>query len=223
MLHKSTIEFLKELEINNNREWFAEHKNLYEEARQDVENFAAEIIPRVSEFDSGILETDPKKCLFRIYRDVRFSADKSPYKTNFGVIIRPSMLYGKYSGYYIHISPQLSFLSAGLYMLPKDAVKQVRHFIYDNFDDLRAILDKNQLKRETGGMQFDADDMLKRMPAGFDSRHPAAEYMRLKHFYMMRTIREPQLLSEDFPDVVADTFQKMYPFSRFINEALDFN
>ena len=212
---------MKELERNNDREWFAENKSRYERARADFETLIGEIIPGIAEFDSDVGYPEPKKCLFRIYRDTRFSADKRPYKTNFGAIVRPGGRAGNCAGYYLHLEPGCIFLSSGLYMLPPDAIKRVRRFIYEDFDNFRAIVDDEKFKKEFGNLQFDENEMLKRVPAGFDGAHPAAEYMKLKHFYVMKTIDEKQLFDENFAKKAVKTFRNMYPFGKYMNDIMN--
>jgi uncharacterized protein (TIGR02453 family) len=220
MLQKSTYEFLKQLNKNNNREWFAENKTKYDAARADFENLVAQVIPGIAEFDPGIGNPEPKKCVFRIYRDTRFSTDKTPYKPNFGAIIRQGERGSDLSGYYIHVAPDIVFISCGFYMLPPDLLKRVRQFIYDDFSNFKAIIDDKKFKQEFGDLQED-EDMLKRVPAGFDKNHPAAEYMKLKHFYVMKQLSEKDLYDKDFVNNTVKAFKLMYPFNKYLNNILE--
>jgi uncharacterized protein (TIGR02453 family) len=224
MLQKSTYEFLKELRINNNREWFADNKGRYEQARADFEALIAEIIPGIAQFDESIGNPEAKKCLFRIYRDTRFSPDKTPYKTNFGAIVRSDTRAGNLSGYYLHIAPDEMFISSGLYMLRPDLIKYVRKFIYDDFNNFRSIIEDKTFKKEFNDLQFDEGETLTRIPAGFDKNHPAAEYMKLKHFYIMKTFDEKRLFGKDFVSQTVQTFKAMCPFNTYMNSIVsEFN
>ena len=218
MLSKDTLEFIKALTQNNDRDWFAANKEWYERSRADMEQLVSQLINAVSEFEPRMKYLGPKKCLFRIYRDTRFSNDKSPYKTNFGAILRPADI-SKGSGYYLHVSPEESFLSCGHYMLPPSELKKMRKGIYDDFETLHNILNEKDFKEEFEGFSRD-EDILQRVPNGFDKNHPAAEYMKLKHFYVLKPISESQLLKEDFVSYAAGIYKKMQPLSNFLNDIL---
>lgn len=218
MLKKDTLEFLKTLRVNNNREWFAANKNWYERARADFEKLVAEVIKSISLFDPEMGLLAPKKCIFRIYRDVRFSVDKSPYKTHFGAVFTPSGL-GKSSGYYLHIDAQESFVSCGHYMLTPEQLKKMRQGIHSDFEYFKEILDEKDFKKEIGDLYRD-DDTLKRVPNGFDKDHPSAEYMKLKRFYVTKPIPDSELASDDLVPYIARAYELMQPLSRFLNDVL---
>ncbi len=218
MLKKDTLDFLKALGDNNTREWFADNKKWYERARADFERLVTEVIQAVGSFDPEIGTLQPKKCIFRIYRDVRFSTDKSPYKTHFGAVFSHRNL-GKTSGYYLHISPDESFVSCGHYMLMPDQLKKMRQGIFSDFEYFKEILDEKQFKKEIGDLYRD-DDMLKRVPNGFDKDHPSAEYMKLKHFYALKPLPEAVLESDDLVPYIKNAYKLMQPLSRFLNDVL---
>ncbi len=218
MLKKDTFEFIKALKNNNNREWFAENKEWYDRARADFELLVAQIIAKIASFDPEIGQLTPKSCIFRIYRDTRFSQDKTPYKEHFGAVFRPKGL-DKSSGYYLHISPEESFLTCGHYMLLPQQLKKVRRGIYEDYESFRSILDNKKFKKEIGDLYRD-DDMLKRVPNGFDKESPAAEYMKLKHFYVLKYIPEEKIFSEDFVDYTGDIYKLMKPLGEFLNDLL---
>src|SRR6266496_3900330 len=129
MLKKSTLDFLKKLKKNNNREWFNENKNLYLDAKEDFDYFVNELIQEISESDSSVAGLQPKDCTFRIYKDVRFSKDKTPYKTNFGAAIQQGGRKSPASGYYIHISPTEVFVAGGIYMPSPENLLKIRNYI----------------------------------------------------------------------------------------------
>jgi len=218
MFKEDSFAFLKELKKNNNREWFAENKEWYERSRKDFELLVAQVINEISSFDKQIGYLEPKKCIFRIYRDTRFSQDKTPYKTHFGAVMRQQGL-DKTSGYYLHLDPEECFLTCGHYMLSPEQIKKMRRGIFDDYDTLRSILDEKKFKQEIGDL-FRDEDMLKRVPNGFDKDHPAAEYMKLKHFYVVKEITPEQLLSPDFPQYAGSVYKTMYPLGEFLNDVL---
>lgn len=218
MLKKDTFEFLEALKNNNNREWFQENKAWYERARGNFEMLVAQIISTITSFDDETGYLDPKRCIFRIYRDTRFSPDKTPYKTHFGAVFRRQGL-DKSSGYYLHLSPEESFLTCGHYMLLPDQLKRIRRGIYDDYETLRSILDDERFKKEIGDLYRD-EDMLKRVPNGFDKDNPAAEYMKLKHFYVLKAIPEDKLFGEGFVEYAGAVYKQMMPLGRFLNDLL---
>ena len=214
MLKKETLLFLENLQKNNNREWFQANKTLYDRAHCDVAELVQKLIHSVAQFDPENGLPEPKKCIFRIYRDVRFSTDKSPYKTNFGAIIG----FNK-SGYYIHISPGECFLACGNYMLSPDQLKTLRKGIYDYYEEFCQIIHAPSFQTEIGDLQRD-EDTLQRVPNDFDKSHPAAEYMKLKRFYVMKSVTDQQLLSNDFVQYASDIFRIMQPLKYFLSELL---
>ncbi|NDW10546.1 DUF2461 domain-containing protein [Dysgonomonas sp. 520] len=218
MLKKDTLNFIAALKENNNREWFAENKAWYERARADFEILVAQVLAEIVSFDKEIGNVNPKQCIFRIYRDTRFSQDKTPYKTHFGAVFRARGL-DKSSGYYLHISPEESFLTCGHYMLMPDQLKKVRRGIYEDYETFRAILDEKNFKKEIGDLYRD-EDALKRVPNGFDKEHPAAEYLKLKHFYVLKNVDEEQILSKDFVEYAGKIYKQMQPMSEFLNDLI---
>lgn len=219
MLHIDTLEFLKSLKANNNREWFAENREWYECSRADVECLVGEIITELVAFEEDLTSVEAKKCMFRIYRDIRFSLDKTPYKTHFSATFRRRR-QEKTSGYYLHIEPGGSFLSCGQYMLDSNNLKKVRREIYEDFDFFKSILDEKGLKREFGDLYRGDDDILKRVPNGFDGNHPAAEYLKLRHFYVLKEIGDKKILKPGFAAYAGKMFQMVKPLNDFLHDVL---
>lgn len=218
MLKKDTYEFLLALKSNNNREWFSENKAWYERAKADFEVLVTQVILHLNSFDSQIGHLDPKKCIFRIYRDIRFSQDKTPYKEHFGAGFRP-LGSDKTSGYYLHIDPEGSFISCGHYMLNPEQLKKMRRGIYNDYETFRSILDNKEFKKEIGDLYRD-DDILKRIPNGFDKDSPATEYLKLKHFYVYKPIPENLLFDKNLIEYISNTYRLMQPLGTFLNELL---
>ncbi len=206
----STLHFLKELEKNNNREWFNEHKSLYSGAREDVASFVGELIWKIAAFDPEIGKIDAGKSLFRIYRDTRFSHNKEPYKTNFGANIG----HGN-AGYYLHIQPGQSFLAGGIYMLEKDRLKEIRKEISGNAEAFLKIINEESFCRHFGGLSDEGK--LSRVPQGFEKDDPMAEYLKLKHFVAIRPVSDKEILEKDAPGKLAEMYRSLKPLNDFLN------
>ncbi len=218
MLKKETLDFLKKLKENNNREWFSKNKLLYERARADFENLIKQLIPAIASFDPQIGMPDPKKCLFRIYRDVRFSPDKSPYKTHMAAIIHQQNL-DRSSGYYLHIGADESFACSGHYMLMPDQLKKMRQGIAGDFEFFEGIINETRFKTEFGDL-FRDEDILKRVPNAFAKDHPAAEYLKLKRFYVEKSLSEDTLISDGLVPRLKNIYKLSYPLNEFLNDVL---
>lgn len=217
MLHKPTIDFLKKLKKNNNRDWFTANKKLYEDAKYDFEVFVFELIQKIVEFDETISGVEPKDCIFRIYKDVRFSKDKTPYKTNMGAFVCISGRKTNHAGYYVHVSPTEFFLGSGLYMPPAEQLLAVRNKIADNYKAFNKIITAPDFKKNFGGLW--QGDKLKSAPKGFDKEHPAIELLKLKSFMADHTYKEDKALSKGFTDYCAKMFKSTKALNDFLNAA----
>ena len=144
---KEVFSFLKDLSANNDREWMQSNKKRYENARKEVSTFVAQLIESIGEFDSGIVGLQPKDCLFRINRDIRFSKDKRPYKTNFGAAITEGGKKLPNPTYYIHMEPGKSMMACGIYMPEADTLKKIRQEIDYNAGELKKIIDNPTFKK----------------------------------------------------------------------------
>lgn len=213
IISPSTLQFLKDLEKNNNREWFNENKNHYLEAKEDVELFIENLIQEIAQFDEEILKIDPKKAVFRIYRDIRFSKDKTPYKIHFGASL--GMRKGsKISGYYIHIEPGKSFLAGGVYNPESAVLKQIRNEIRANGDDLLKIIEQKDFRNNFRGLSV--EHKLQRVPAGFEKNHPMAEYLKLKSFTVSHPISNEALFDPNAAKNFAEILKTIKPLNDFL-------
>ena len=212
-MQSSTLQFLRNLEKNNNREWFNENKTLYQEAQQDVISFVEKLIEEMADFDEEMGKLEAKKSVFRIYRDTRFSKDKTPYKTNFGAGL--GMGKGnKISGYYLHIEPGKSFLAGGVYKPEPSVLKTIRQEISAFGDEFKAILEQDEFRNYFRGLSV--EDKLKKVPQGFEKDHKMAEYLKLKHFIVTHPISDEQLLSENAVKEFTKIFKAMKPLNDFL-------
>lgn len=209
----STLQFLNTLEKNNNRDWFNENKNLYLEAKEDVELFVENLIQEIATFDEEILKIDPKKAVFRIYRDVRFSKNKIPYKTHFGASL--GMGKGtKISGYYLHIEPGKSFVAGGVYNPEPAVLKQIRNEIRASGEDLLKIIEQKDFRNNFRGLSV--EHKLQRVPAGFEKDDPMAEYLKLKSFIVTHPISDEALLDPNAAKNFAKIMKSIKPLNDFL-------
>ena len=212
-MQSSTLQFLRNLEKNNNREWFNDNKTLYQEAQQDVISFVEKLIEEMADFDEEMGKLEAKKSVFRIYRDTRFSKDKTPYKTNFGAGL--GMGKGnKVSGYYLHIEPGKSFLAGGVYKPEPSVLKTIRQEISAFGDEFKAILEQDEFRNYFRGLSV--EDKLKKVPQGFEKDDKMAEYLKLKHFIVTHPVSDEQLLSENAVKEFTKIFKAMKPLNDFL-------
>lgn len=222
MIKKESLKFLSDLAKNNYREWFAENKHRYEAAQKNVLEVGSALFAEINKFDKNIIFTDPKKCMFRIYRDVRFSKNKDPYKTNIGMFFNPEGTRRcEYSAYYLHIEPKRSFVACGVFMPQPKPLKLIRSAADEDFERLSAILNNKEFKKTFGGFCRDEDALI-RVPTGFDDNSPAAEMLKLKHFYVHHPFSDDELCGTDFVQKAGKVLKVAKPLQDWLNEALDY-
>ena len=218
MLTEETITFLKRLDRNNNREWLQSHKPDFETAKEDFAKFVEDLIGRIAKFDPKIGGLLPESCTFRIYRDVRFSKDKKPYKTNFGAYLSAGGRKSAAPGYYFHLQPGHSFLAAGKYHPEPSELLRVRTAIADHPDEFRKILNARNFKKCFGEIH---GEKLKTAPKGFPKDHEAIEYLKLKNFLAFMELHDDKfIISKEFPSFVASAFKQTKPLVDFLRQAL---
>lgn len=218
MLHKSTLDFLKKLKKNNNRDWFNANKKLYEDAKYDFEVFLFEMIQAIAEFDEDVSGLEPNDCMFRIYKDVRFSKDKSPYKTNLGASINKGGRKAPNAGYYVHISPSECFLASGLYMPMPDKLLAVREKIAGNPEKFKKIIGSADFKKYYKKLWM--EDALKTAPKGFPKDHPLLEYLKLKSFIADHLVKEERVLTKNYVQYSSKIFKAVKPLNDYLNDAI---
>lgn len=218
-LQNKTLEFLANLEANNNREWFAENKAAYLAAKEDVENFTASLIAEASRFDPLLEGLLPKNCLFRIYRDTRFSKDKTPYKTHMGIWLTPAGKQGGGPGYYLHVAPGASFLAGGLWMPPPEHLKAIRQEIDYNGATLKNIIHRAEF--QTYFTQLDDDHSLKTAPQGYPKEHPDIGLLKLKSFTASHPLKDATLVRASASRQVVAGWKAIYPLVQFLRAAIE--
>lgn len=219
MIQSATIEFLKELAANNNREWFADNKPRYEQAKENVIAFTAEVIKELKAIDTAFsTDIDPKKCVNRIYRDIRFSKDKTPYKNNFGIGKLLADTKSENIGFYIHIQPGHSFAGGGYWMPEAAHLKAIRQEIDYNADDLKKIIDAPGFKKLFG--EFRDQEQLKSLPRDYDAANENISLLKLKSFTALHQLTDAQLQKADAPKHIAGVLANIYPLTVFLNNAI---
>jgi uncharacterized protein (TIGR02453 family) len=217
MLAKETIDFLKKLEKNNNRDWFMANKKRFDDANNNIIALTDHLIGRIAKFDPAVAGLDPKACVFRIYRDVRFSKDKSPYKTNLGAFIAPGGRKTMSPGYYFHIQPAMFFAAAGKHMPDAGELFKIRTAVATNPKEFFKIVKSKKFIDRFGGLD---GERLSRPPKGFAADHEAIEYLKLKSFTVSEEFSQSEAVSADYPGMLAESFKASYPLVVFLRNAL---
>ncbi|MFC2137060.1 DUF2461 domain-containing protein [Bacteroidota bacterium] len=220
MISKEIFDFLKELKSNNNRGWFNENKTKYQKLKKEWENFVNAFIPEVASIDNSIGVIEPKDCIFRIYRDVRFSKDKSPYKTNFSSFFVKGGKKSGFAGYYIHLEPGSSFIGGGIHMPPGNILKAIRTEIFDFTDEFKQIINNQEFKSYFS--ELDAEK-LKTAPRDFPGDFKDIELLKFKSYTIGKLVSEQEIISNTFPNELKKAFKIMSPFILFLNRAVEHN
>ena len=220
-ISNETFQFLTDLKENNDHAWFKANKSRYEIAKKEFEQFIDALLGQIEQFDPSIGHHKAKDCIFRIYRDVRFSKDKSPYKIHFGAHItsaaKRSEIHSR-AGYYIHIGPGESMLAGGAYLPKGPWLKAIRQEIVYETADFKKILNSKSFKKYFGEME---GEKLKTAPRDYPKDHPEIALLRHKSFLASHRCTDEQVTSEDFLTHCGKVFKALYPFDQFLNRAMD--
>lgn len=214
---KNVLTFLGDLKQNNNREWFQDNKSRYLEAKNEFEGFIGELLPRLAEIDKDLAGLEPKHCVFRIYRDVRFSKDKSPYKTNMGAAMTRGGRKSPYATYYFHMEPGNAFAGGGIWLPQAPVLKAMRQEVYYNVDEFKKIIGSASFKKHFTSLD---GDMLKRPPRDFPADFPDVELLMYKSYITGAKVDDSILESDKLQPQLLNIFKALYPFNSFINRAL---
>lgn len=218
-MSKEVFQFLRELTVNNNREWFQANKARFDSAKKIFESQVQEMINRISLFDPEVAGLEAKDCVFRIYRDVRFSPNKLPYKNHFGAYIaKGGGRKSEYAGYYIHMEPDNGLLSGGIYMPTPALLKMLRQDIYDQIEEFVEILENPAFKKVYPALDGES---LSRMPAGFPADSPYGYILKHKDFSVYSSKPNGFFEQDRWMDQAAADFQTLQPFNRFLNYTVD--
>ena len=215
---KGLINFLNELKENNHKEWFDTHRTSYETLRKDFIDFLNKLLADLQKMDSGLIGLEAKACIFRINKDVRFSKDKSPYKTNFGALMNRGGKKSSYAGYYLHIDPNDIFIAGGSYQPSTELLSSIRQEIDYNLEEWKGIVEQEDVKKYFGGLNGES---LVRAPKGYEIDNPAIDYLKRKNFVYMQHFRVADLNNEKFRQRILDAYAAMKPMNDFINRCVD--
>ncbi len=210
--------FLAGLAANNTKEWMDAHKADYQQARADFLLLVKALLQGLETIDPGIGNEDPKKCVFRLNRDVRFSANKDPYKTHFGAYMAIGGRTTGQPGYYVHLQPGQNFCGGGLYHPEAEPLKKVRQEIDYNAAEFVAIVEG---KTFTKHYPTAYDDRLKTAPKGYPKDHPHIDWLKYKSYAFTHTFTDAEAHSADFPAMLLDHFRVLHPLVAFLRRGLD--
>lgn len=209
--------FLGDLSEHNSREWFDNKRPVYEEARSTFERFIDALIDELRTFDN-LQGLSAKECIFRIYRDVRFSKDKTPYKTNFSAVIAPGGKKSLQQGYYVSIEPHgRSMIAGGLHMPTSEQISRFRQVIARDASAFKTITGDKGFVQQFGKIE---GERLKTAPKGIDRNHPEIELLQLKDVTAIHTFHDHELPAGDFLERVAAVCRAMRPFLDYLDEIL---
>lgn len=215
---RQILSFLQQLQENNDKAWMDAHRDDYQTARESFIELVKHLLRGLEVKDEGVRGLDPKKCIFRINRDIRFSKDKSPYKTNFGAALSEGGRKSGNAAYYLHLQPNdESFIGGGVYQPPSEVLAKVRQEIDYNASELRKIASAPDFKACFGEIQGDS---LKRAPKGYDPDHPNIALLKLKDYIVLRKLTDDEVTNKQFPDQALAVFKTMIPFVHYLNVAV---
>lgn len=221
MITKEALQFLADLIANNNTEWMHANKKRYENYKKDYHAFIASILAEMKPLDKTLEPLEVKNCTFRINRDIRFSKDKSPYKTNMGVWFTQNKNRKNSPGYYIHYEKGNSFIAGGVWCPETSELKQIRKEIEFFHDDLDRIVANKNFKKEFGEITRDENNMLKKAPKGYDPEHPAIEFLKMKSFTASAKIDDNLFTQPEFAKTIAEKLITLKPLNDFLMRALE--
>lgn len=214
---KNILSFLSKLSVNNNKAWFDEHKNEYLDARQTMEIKVQKILNDLAVIEPALAAEEAKKCIFRIYRDVRFSKNKDPYKINMGAFMVPGGKKSGNAGYYFHIEPGNSFIAGGIYMPESQVLNKMRQELLYNMDAFKSIIEDPDFKDTFGEIY---GEKLKNPPKGFPKDFRDIDLLKYKSYTVTHPVSDEQVISPDFLIYTMDVYKKMQKFNAYINRAI---
>lgn len=222
MLQPATLRFLKGLARNNHKEWLDAHRMDYESAKADFHQLVEHLLRSLDKNEPVLSSLQPKDCIFRINRDVRFSKDKSPYKTNMGASIKAGGKKSLLAGYYVHIEPGgKSFVGGGLYMPEPATLHQVRQEIDYNWDEFSRLLRAPGFKKSYGSLEKWEGMVLSREPKGYEKDNPAIEFLKMKSFVATMPLTDQQLVEKNLLRTLLQTLNNLRPLLQFMNRAIE--
>ena len=223
MITAETLRFLEDLKANNNRDWFLENKKRFELFKKDYHQLVTVFLNEMKPLDGALENLEVKNCTFRINRDIRFSKDKTPYKTHLSIWMSSGAKGLNRSGYYIHIDKNECFLGGGLYCPEAADLKKIRKEIAFFYDDLEVILNEKEFIKEFNGFNKSEGNSLKNAPKDFEKTHPAIEYLKLKSFEAIHKFDIEEVTKKDFVAQMSKKLILLKPLNEFINRAVTYD
>ncbi|HEX8268827.1 MAG TPA: DUF2461 domain-containing protein [Flavobacterium sp.] len=220
MISKESLKFLTDIKKNNNREWFLSNKTRYDKYKAEYHRVISEFLAEMVPLDSSLKNLEVKDCAFRINRDIRFSKDKRPYKTNMAIWMSAGQKNTNLAGYYIHIEPGASFIAGGVYWPDAADLKKIRNEIAYFHEDLEQIVSDKNFQKEFGNLDADETNSLKTAPKGFEKDHPAIHFLKLKCVTATHKIEDKLLSDKDLVKIIARKLVALKPLNEFLNRAL---
>lgn len=218
MTFSNIINFLEELKDNNSKEWFDINRKRYEKLRKEFLEFVKTLIFEISTFDNEVAYLQPKDCIFRINKDIRFSKDKSPYKTNFGAYIVKNGKKSGNAGYYFHIEPDNFFLAGGIYAPKPENLKEIRLEIYNNPDKFLKLINNKDFKDAFGEIW---GEKLTNVPRGFDKNFEYADLLKYKSYVSFRNLSSEEVCSVEILEILKKYFKITYDFNTYLNSIIN--
>ena len=219
-MHPDTLPFFIELERNNNREWFQANKARWDAIREEFTALTAQVIDALSPLDPTIGHPDPKRCVYRIYRDLRFSPDKTPYKTHFAVYIASGGVkqHGR-PGYYLHIQNGESSFGGGIYLPAPELLDAIRKEIYYNIDSFKGIIGSKEYVKNFPSILWNIEK-LKKAPQGFDPNFPDIDLLKHKHYVSVSDFGNETATADGFLQYIVKLVKATYPLNKFIQDVM---
>jgi uncharacterized protein (TIGR02453 family) len=221
MLQTATLNFLKKLKANNKKEWMDANRDAYLDAKADFEAFTGALLLAVAKNDPSIAHLQAKDCTFRINRDVRFSKNKDPYKTNMACYITRGGKKGAFAGYYCHVEPGKAFMAGGIWMPEAPVLKKLCQEIDYNFNDFKKIVNSKKFNATFGDLDRSEGVALSRPPKGYDVENPAIEYLKMKSFIATVPLDDNMLTDKGLVKHLAALFTTLKPFIDFLNMGVE--
>nr|WP_321407439.1 DUF2461 domain-containing protein [uncultured Carboxylicivirga sp.] len=218
MIEPIVYEFLTQLKSNNTREWFQENKSFYQKAKSSFEKSVSELIALIHSMDDSIGPLEPKDCVFRIFRDTRFSKNKTPYKTNMGAYIVRGGRKSPRGGYYFHAEPGESFVAGGIYCPPAEELKKVRREVYNFNDEFKEIIYSKEFETMFPELY---QDKLKMAPKGFPKDFEDIDLLKYKSYIVSHSLSDDDMTGKNGKDILAKAIKTVKPLNDFINRGLD--
>ena len=220
VIESFVFDFLADLETNNNRDWFQQNKKRYDAALKNIQEFVTQLIAGISAFDASVSSQNAKNCIFRIYRDVRFSHDKTPYKTHFGAFITPSGKKSGDAGYYIHIQNNASFVTGGLWSPEPSILKKIREEIYYAPEELVGIIE-NKTFKSTFGELIEVDN-LKNAPKNYPVDFQYIKLLKYRHFCTEKAVSNAEVTAGNFLSNCLQILEISTPLVKYMNKIVHY-